>query len=238
MQRYLKEKFFETNYWIFGYLWGSCHPWPVVALVGSKMVNPWFSRNILQKNNKYTIVDPLKPHTGFNQPWRLVGLKGSKMVNPGLAQVIQHKDIYHTSKDLCVLLRKLSTIQNANSKITTQKSKIKLQDPKSEFQNPKPKLQNKNSKIQNQNSKIKTPKSKLQNQNSKIQNQNSRSWGKPENGQLIHIIVSKYSNIQGIVFLNVFKGRMLKAIAKYAYQHEGGENHSRPLVSEPGVGLK
>jgi len=49
MQRYLKEKLFETNYCIFGYLWGPCHPWPVVALVGSKMVNLWFSRNISQK---------------------------------------------------------------------------------------------------------------------------------------------------------------------------------------------
>ena len=58
MQRYLKEKLFETNYCIFGYLWGPCHPWPVVALVGSKMVNPWFSRNISQKNNKHTTVDP------------------------------------------------------------------------------------------------------------------------------------------------------------------------------------
>ena len=85
----------------FGYIWGPYHPWPVVALVVSKMVNPWFSRNFSTKKQQSYHCRPLKPHTGSNQPWPLVALKGSKMVNPGLAQVTQHKDTCHTIIDLC-----------------------------------------------------------------------------------------------------------------------------------------
>ena len=111
----------------FGYLWGPYHPWPVVALVGSKMVNPWFSRNISTKKQQSYHCRPLKPHTGSNQPWPLVALKGSKMVNPGLAQVIQHKDTCHTIIELCFSENHLPSkiqpcktkIQNLNSKLQT-----------------------------------------------------------------------------------------------------------------------
>ena len=140
------------------------------------------------------------------------------MVNPGLAQVIQHKDICHTIIDLC---SSENDLPPKIPKSQLQNLKSKLQDPKSELQNPK--LQNpKSKKSKLQDPKLQDPKSKLQNQNSKIQNQNSRSWGKLENGQLVHIIVSRYCNVQSIVLLDVFEGRMLKGIAKYAYQHEGG----------------
>ena len=103
------------------------HPWPVVALVGSKMVSPGFSRNISTKKHQSYHCRPLKPHTGSKQPWPLVAFKGSTMVNPGLAQVFQHKDICHTIIDLC------SSENFLPSKI----------------QPPKPKIQNLNSKLQN-----------------------------------------------------------------------------------------
>ena len=151
MQRYLKEKLFEPNYCIFGYLWGPCHPWPVVALVGSKMVNPWFSKNISQKKQQAYHCRPLKPHTGSNQPWPLVALKGSKMVNPGLAQVIQHKDICHTIIDLC------SSENDLPPKIQIPKSQLQNLKSNSKIQNQNSKIQNQNSKIQNPNCKIKTP---------------------------------------------------------------------------------
>ena len=187
MQRYLKEKLFETNYCIFGYIWGPYHPWPVVALVGSKMVNPWFSMTISTKKQQSYHCRPLKPHTGSNQPWPLVALKGSKMVNPGLAQVIQHKDTCHTIIDLCSSENYLPSkiqppkakIQNLNSKLQNprctdilKKNSLKLynyciQDPKSKLQNP-------NSKIKTPKTKIKTPRSKFQNQNSKIQTPRSK----------------------------------------------------------------
>ena len=147
---------------------------------------------------------PLKPHTGSNQLWPLVALKGSKMVNPGLAQVIQHKDICHTIIDLCSSENYVPPkIQIPKSKLQNLKSK--LQDPKSEVQNPKPKLQNPKSKLQDPNSKIKTPRSKIK---------TPRSWGKLENGQHVHIIVSRYCNVRRIFLLDVFEGRMLEGIAK------------------------
>ena len=157
------------------------------------------------KNQQAYHCRPLKPHTGSNQPWPLVALKGSKMVNPGLAQVIQHKDTCHTIIDLCSSENDLPP---------------RIQIPKSQLQNLKSnsKIQNQNSKIQNQNSKfkIKTPRSKIQTPKSKLQDPKSkRSWGKLENGQLVHIIVSRYCNIQSIVLLEVsFEGRMLEGIAK------------------------
>ena len=111
-----------------------------------------------------------------------------------------------------------SKLQNPNSKIKTPKSKIKT--PRSKIRTPKSKFQNQNSKIQTPRSKIQTPRSKIQTPKSKFQNQNSkiqtpRSWGKLENGQHVHIIVSRYCNVQSIVLLEVsFEGRMLEGIAK------------------------
>ena len=199
-QRYLKEKLFETNYCIFGYLWGPYHPWPVVALVGSKMVNPLFSRIISTKKQQSYHCRPLKPHTGSNQPWPLdtchtiidlcpsenylpskiqppkakIQNLNSKLQNPRCTDILKKNSL--KLYNYCI---RVSKIQNQNSKIQIPKSKLqnpksKLQDPKSKLQNPNSKTKTPLSKLQDPKSKLQDPKSKLQDPKSKLQYQNSK----------------------------------------------------------------
>ena len=216
---------------------GSNQPWPLIALKGSKMVNPGLAQVIQHKDICHTIIDRCSSEnylpSKIQPPKAKIQNLNSKLQNPRCTDIVK-KIFWNYIIIVSKIQNQNSKFQNQNSKIQNQNSKIQNQNSK--IQIPKPKLQNPNSKIQNPNSKIQNPNSKIKTPRSKIKT--PRSAGKLENGQHVHIIVSRYCNVQSIVLLDVFEGRMLKGIAKYAYQHEGGENHSRPLVSEPGVGLK
>ena len=147
---------------------GSNQPWPLVALKGSKMVNPGLAQVIQHKDTCHTIIDLCSSEnylpSKIQPPKAKIQNLNSRLQNPRCTNILKNNSLKLCN--YCIQDPK-SKLQKQNSKIQIPKSKLqnpksKLQDPISKLQNPKSKLQDPKSKIQNPNSKIQTPRSKIQ----------------------------------------------------------------------------